>query len=184
MVSIAREEIQARNPTAKVSLFGQELNPQTWAVCRSELLLLDPAGRDADNIALGSTLSLDAHPTRRFDYQFANPPYGTEWKIDRDAVMKEAERGFYGRFGAGLPRISDGQLLFLQHMLAHMNTDTPTPEPPAIRRSLRVLRTPITPPHPFASVSVSGSWATQRCLERSPAPPIRSLTSRRPVPYC
>ena len=126
MVSIAREEIQARNPTAKVSLFGQELNPQTWAVCRSELLLLDPAGRDADNIALGSTLSLDAHPTRRFDYQFANPPYGTEWKIDRDAVMKEAERGFYGRFGAGLPRISDGQLLFLQHMLAHMNTDTPS----------------------------------------------------------
>ena len=126
MVSIAREEIQARNPTAKVSLFGQELNPQTWAVCRSELLLLDPAGRDADNIALGSTLSLDAHPTRRFDYQFANPPYGTEWKIDRDAVMKEAERGFYGRFGAGLPRISDGQLLFLQHMLFHMNTDTPS----------------------------------------------------------
>jgi type I restriction-modification system DNA methylase subunit len=90
------------------------------------LLLLDPAGRDADNIALGSTLSLDAHPTRRFDYQFANPPYGTEWKIDRDAVMKEAEPGFYGRFGTGLPRISDGQLLFLQHMLAHMNTDTPS----------------------------------------------------------
>ncbi len=126
MVSIAREEIQARNPTAKVSLFGQELNPQTWAVCRSELLLLDPAGRDADNIALGSTLSQDAHPARRFDYQFANPPYGMEWKIDMEAVRKEAERGFYGRFGAGLPRISDGQLLFLQHMLAHMNTDTPS----------------------------------------------------------
>jgi hypothetical protein len=75
-------------------------------------------------------------------------------------------------------------MVFEQLMLAHMNTDTPTPEPPAIMRSLRVLRTPIRPPHPFASVSVSGSWAPERCLERSPAPPIRSLTSRRPVPYC
>jgi type I restriction enzyme M protein len=77
-------------------------------------------GRDAENIIFGSTLSNDQHSTRTFDYCIANPPYGKDWKRDKEAVEEEHERGFAGRFGAGLPRISDGQLLFLQTMLAHM----------------------------------------------------------------
>ncbi|MGH9391796.1 MAG: HsdM family class I SAM-dependent methyltransferase, partial [Vicinamibacteria bacterium] len=80
----------------------------------------DPSGRDADNIAFGSTLSNDRHARRRFDYLIANPPYGKDWKRDEDAVRAEHERGTAGRFAPGLPRISDGQILFLLHMLAHM----------------------------------------------------------------
>jgi type I restriction enzyme M protein len=77
-------------------------------------------GQDAENILFGSTLASDPFARRTFDYQIANPPYGNDWKMDREAVEAEAERGDAGRFGAGLPRISDGQLLFLQHMVAHM----------------------------------------------------------------
>ena len=73
----------------------------------------DPTGRDADNIVFGSTLSNDRHAGAAFDYLIANPPYGKDWKRDEDAVRAEHERGSAGRFGAGLPRISDGQLLFL-----------------------------------------------------------------------
>jgi type I restriction enzyme M protein len=79
----------------------------------------DPTGRDADNIAFGSTLGSDRHAGSSFDYLIANPPYGKDWKRDEDAVRAEHERGSTGRFGPGLPRISDGQLLFLLHMLAH-----------------------------------------------------------------
>lgn len=123
MISTAREVIHALNPTAKVDLFGQEINPRTWAVCRSDMLLTEPGKSDANNIVLGSTLASDAFAGRRFDYQFANPPYGYEWKADSAAVEKEAATAGGGRFKAGLPRISDGQMLFLQHMLAHMNQD-------------------------------------------------------------
>ena len=77
-------------------------------------------GRDAENILFGSTLSNDRHAGRHFDYLIANPPYGKDWKRDEEDVKAEHERGEAGRFGAGLPRISDGQLLFLQHMLSHM----------------------------------------------------------------
>ena len=123
MISTAREVIHAINPTAKVDLFGQEINPRTWAVCRSDMLLTEPGKSDANNIVLGSTLAGDAFAGRGFDYQFANPPYGYEWKADSAAVEKEAATAGGGRFKAGLPRISDGQMLFLQHMLSHMNQD-------------------------------------------------------------
>ncbi|MCC5805681.1 MAG: SAM-dependent DNA methyltransferase [Opitutales bacterium] len=123
MLTVAREEILARNPGCKVHLFGQELNPFTWAICKSDLLILDPSERDPENIKLGSSLSNDQHADRHFDLQFANPPYGNEWRNDQTAVEAEHRRGYNGRFGAGLPRISDGQLLFLQHKLFHMNTD-------------------------------------------------------------
>src|SRR5438132_7329484 len=79
----------------------------------------EPTGRDADNIAFGSTLSNDRHADKSFDYLIANPPYGKDWKRDEAAVRAEHERGAAGRFASGLPRISDGQLLFLLHMLAH-----------------------------------------------------------------
>ena len=106
------------NPDAEIHLFGQEVNPETWAVSKSDLFMKDPTGRDADNIAFGTTLSSDRHATRTFDYLIANPPYGKDWKRDERAVRSEHERGAAGRFGPGLPRISDGQLLFLLHMLS------------------------------------------------------------------
>jgi type I restriction enzyme M protein len=107
------------NPGAEVHLFGQEVNPETWAVSKSDLFMKDPTGRDADNVVFGSTLSNDRHQGRGFDYAIANPPYGKDWKRDEEAVRAEHERGAAGRFAPGLPRISDGQLLFLLHMLAH-----------------------------------------------------------------
>ena len=110
----------AINEGAEIHLFGQEVNPETWAVSKSDLFMKDPTGRDADHIAYGSTLSNDRHSGQTFDYLIANPPYGKDWKRDEDAVRAEHERGAAGRFGPGLPRISDGQLLFLLHMIAHM----------------------------------------------------------------
>ena len=107
------------NLDAEIHLFGQEVNPETWAVSKSDLFIKDPTGRDADNLAYGTTLSNDAHAARSFDYLIANPPYGKDWKRDERSVRAEHERGALGRFGPGLPRISDGQLLFLLHMLSH-----------------------------------------------------------------
>ena len=120
MLTEAKDRITEINPTAEVYLYGQEVNPETWAVCKSDMFIKSPKSKDADRIAFGSTLSEDGHSGRRFDYILANPPYGKDWKRDQNAVKAEAERGHSGRFGAGTPRISDGQLLFLQHMLAKM----------------------------------------------------------------
>ena len=108
----------AINPEAEIHLFGQEVNPETWALSKSDFFMKDPTGRDARKIAFGSTLSNDRHAGRHFDYLIANPPYGKDWKRDKAAVKAEHERGAAGRFGPGLPRISDGQTLFLLHMLA------------------------------------------------------------------
>jgi type I restriction enzyme M protein len=119
MLTIAKEHIQGIHERADVHLFGQEVNPETFAVCKSDLFMKSADGRDAENVLFGSVLSNDRHAGRRFDYQIANPPYGKDWKRDEAAVTAEHEKGAVGRFGAGLPRISDGQLLFLQHMLAH-----------------------------------------------------------------
>ena len=121
ILTIFKNRAQELNPNAQVFMYGQELNPQTWAICRSDMMISDPSGKDADHIRQGSTLSNDHFENLKFDYQFANPPYGTEWKVDKEDVEREAQRGFNGRFGAGLPSISDGQLLFLQHMLSRMN---------------------------------------------------------------
>ncbi|MBM3216384.1 SAM-dependent DNA methyltransferase [Candidatus Poribacteria bacterium] len=107
----------ATDPTAKIYLFGQEVNPETWAVSKSDLFMNDPTGEDAKRIEFGSVLSNDRHASRTFDYMIANPPYGKDWKRDEDAVRKEHENS-NGRFAPGLPRISDGQLLFLLHMLS------------------------------------------------------------------
>jgi type I restriction enzyme M protein len=121
ILTIAKEHLLAANPHAAIHLFGQELNPQTWAVARSDMLIANPDGRDADNIAQGTTLGADGHANRRFDYLLANPPYGKDWRMDKERIEAEAAHGHAGRFGAGLPPINDGQLLFLQHMLARMN---------------------------------------------------------------
>ena len=107
------------NPDAHIHLFGQEVNPETFALCKSDLFMKSEDGGDANNILFGSTLSNDRHAGSGFDYMIANPPYGKDWKRDQDAVRTEHDRGAAGRFAPGLPRISDGQLLFLLHMLAH-----------------------------------------------------------------
>ena len=132
MLTIAKEHITAGetrdgarlgdavNPAADVHLFGQEVNPETFAICKSDLFMKSADGRDAENVLFGSTLSNDRHAGDGFDYLIANPPYGKDWKRDQDAVRDEHDRGASGRFSPGLPRISDGQLLFLLHMLAHL----------------------------------------------------------------
>ena len=120
MLTAAKDWIEERNPQADVRLAGQEVNPETWAVAKSDLFMKSETGRDAEAVAFGSTLSEDGHPRARYDYQLANPPYGKDWKSDRAAVDAEAARGHAGRFGVGTPTIRDGQLLFLQHMAAKM----------------------------------------------------------------
>jgi type I restriction enzyme M protein len=120
MLTIARKKIRSFSQDADIHLYGQEVNPETYAVCKSDLFLTTQTGRDAENISFGSTLSKDAHASSSFDYLITNPPYGKDWKMDQQAIKAEHGHGFAARFGAGLPRISDGQLLFLQHMVAHM----------------------------------------------------------------
>ncbi len=120
MLTVAKDRILQINPYANAALYGQEVNPETFAVCKADLYMKSADGRDAENIKFGSTLSNDQHHDRRFDYLLSNPPYGKEWKLDQKAVEDEYAKGEYGRFGAGLPRISDGQMLFLQHMLGRM----------------------------------------------------------------
>jgi type I restriction enzyme M protein len=101
MLTIAKDRIIEINPNADVHLFGQEVNPETFAVCKSDLYMKSLDGRDAENIRFGSTLGNDQHADKRFDYLLANPPYGKEWRMDKAKVVAEAERGYAGRFGAG-----------------------------------------------------------------------------------
>ncbi|MGY5007336.1 type I restriction-modification system subunit M [Streptomyces sp. 900105755] len=118
MLSAADDRIKALNPDATVEVYGQELNPESWAICRSDLMI---KGQDPDNIAFGNSFSDDGHARRKFDYILANPPFGVEWKKVKDEVEYEHRSlGDAGRFGAGLPRINDGSLLFLQHMISKM----------------------------------------------------------------
>ena len=118
MLSIAEDHLRDLNDRARLEVFGQELNAETYAVCRSDMML---KGQDASHIAYGNSFSEDHHEGKRFDYLLANPPFGVEWKKVKDPIRKEHEtRGLSGRFGAGLPRINDGSFLFLQHMISKM----------------------------------------------------------------
>ncbi|MET8087435.1 class I SAM-dependent DNA methyltransferase [Micromonospora sp. NPDC005237] len=117
MLSEAQDHIQEHNPHATVEVYGQELNGETYAICRSDMML---KGGDPTKIAFGNSFSQDGHEAERFDYMLANPPFGVEWKKVEKLVKAEAARGHAGRFGAGLPRINDGSLLFLQHMISKM----------------------------------------------------------------
>ena len=118
MLSIAEDYLRDLNPDGELRVFGQELNAETYATCRADMLI---KGLEAENIRFGNSFDNDQHVGQRFDYLLANPPFGVEWKMVADAVRDEhAERGFAGRFGAGLPRINDGSFLFLQHMISKM----------------------------------------------------------------
>lgn len=116
MLSVTEELVRERNPRARLYLYGQELNPETWAICRSEMLL---RGQDPSNIHPRSTLSKDGLSNQSFDLMLANPPFGVDWSKDHEAVTEERNSlGEDGRFGAGTPPKNDGALLFLQTMLA------------------------------------------------------------------
>jgi type I restriction enzyme M protein len=118
MLSVAGEYLAEHNPEARLKMFGQELNPESYAICKADMLI---KGQDVDNIAFGNTFSEDGHVHKKFDYMLSNPPFGVEWKKVEKEVRKEHEsQGFNGRFGPGLPRVSDGSLLFLLHLLSKM----------------------------------------------------------------
>ncbi|MBX9810350.1 MAG: type I restriction-modification system subunit M [Burkholderiales bacterium] len=124
MLSVAERYIRDLNADADPHLFGQDWNDESWAVCKSDMLI---KGEDADNIVLGDSFTQDGFERdadgkkRTFDYMLANPPFGVEWKQQQKFIEKEAASlGYNGRFGAGLPRINDGSLLFLQHMISKM----------------------------------------------------------------
>ena len=112
------EYIQEISEQVTVSLHGQELNPESFAICKADMLI---KGQQVSNIKLGNTLSEDQLAGSRFDFMLSNPPFGVEWKKVKAEVTKEhSEKGFDGRFGAGLPRVSDGSLLFLLHLVSKM----------------------------------------------------------------
>ncbi len=132
MLSESEKAAIAKNPQANIELFGQEYNPESYAICCADLLIKD---KPINNLIYGDTLGIkdaknktngfmphDGHPNKKFHYMLANPPFGVEWKPEEDFVREEYEdQGFFGRFGAGLPRINDGSLLFLQHMISKMH---------------------------------------------------------------
>lgn len=115
MLSVAEERLLERNPNARLALYGQEINDQSYAICKSDMLA---KGQDASNIQLGDTLIDDKFAGRTFDFCMSNPPYGVDWKAAQESVKAEAAAMPNGRFGHGLPPVSDGQMLFLTH-LAH-----------------------------------------------------------------
>ncbi len=118
MLSVGGEHLASLNPQARLVMYGQELNPESYAICKADMLI---KGQDIANIVFGNTLSADGMHGKHFDYMLSNPPFGVEWKKIEKEVRKEAEtQGFNGRFGPGLPRVSDGSLLFLMHLLSKM----------------------------------------------------------------
>lgn len=118
MLTSCQEFINKSNPDIDVVLYGQEINDEIYAICKADMLM---KGENAENIkGPSSTLSDDQLKDNKFDYMISNPPYGRDWEQDKEVVDAEAEKGFDGRFGAGLPRKSDGQLLFIQHMISKM----------------------------------------------------------------
>jgi len=118
MLSVGGEHLATLNPDARLVMYGQELNPESYAICKADMLI---KGQDVANIICGNTLSADGLRGKQFDYMLSNPPFGVEWKKIENEIRKEADdQGFSGRFGPGLPRVSDGSLLFLLHLISKM----------------------------------------------------------------
>ncbi|WP_299959118.1 class I SAM-dependent DNA methyltransferase [uncultured Modestobacter sp.] len=151
MLNIADQWLTRRNPAARLEMFGQELNPETWAIARSDLLI---QGQDPDRIVLGNTLTADGHADKRFDYLLANPPFGVDWNKSAAAIRAEASQPG-GRFSAGLPRVSDGSLLFLQQMIARMKA----PEDGGSRVAIVFSGSPL-----FAGAAESGESNIRRWI--------------------
>lgn len=120
MLTASMEYAKKLNSSSRILCYGQELNAQTYAICKADMLI---KGEDSNNIRHGNTLSGDLFPGETFDYIIMNPPFGIEWKNEKAAVLKEAEKGSDGRFPAGTPAISDSQLLFLQNAISKMKPE-------------------------------------------------------------
>ena len=117
-LSSGMEYVHELNPQAVMRAYGQELNPESYAICKADMLI---KGQDVSNIKLGNTLSNDQLCATEFDYMLSNPPFGVDWKrIEQEISTEHTEKGFNGRFGAGLPRVSDGSLLFLLHLISKL----------------------------------------------------------------
>lgn len=117
-LSSGTEYVYEHNPEAVIRVFGQELNPESYAICKADMLI---KGQDVSRIKLGNTLSNDQLAYEKFDYMLSNPPFGVDWKkIEQEIKDEHEQKGFNGRFGAGLPRVSDGSLLFLMHLISKM----------------------------------------------------------------
>jgi len=118
MLSVSDEYLRELNPDAKLEVFAQDYNPQSYAICGSDMMI---KGQSMDNIRFGDSFTNDYFSDKTFNYMLANPPFGVEWKPQQNVIKKEHnEQGYGGRFGAGLPRINDGSFLFLQHMISKM----------------------------------------------------------------
>lgn len=121
MLALTEEAMKKLNPRIRVELFGQELNAESFGICKSDMLV---TGHNPEQIAFGNTLTEDSHKGKGFHYILSNPPYGVDWKKYQEPIREEYDvKGFEGRFGPGLPRVSDGQLLFLLHMISKMRND-------------------------------------------------------------
>ncbi|KHK95854.1 restriction endonuclease subunit M [Microbacterium mangrovi] len=120
MLSVAEDHITSANPSATLTLAGQEINPQSYAICKADMTV---KGQSVDAIFFGDTLTHDGHAGKTFNYGLSNPPFGVDWKKQQKAVTEEHQvRGYAGRFGPGLPRVSDGSMLFLLHLISKMRT--------------------------------------------------------------
>jgi type I restriction enzyme M protein len=121
MLSVGEQYVKELNPKAELKVFGQEINPESYAICKSDMLI---KGQNPSNIKFGNTFTVDGLAEEKFDYMLSNPPFGVDWKKAEKIIKAEADgKGMSGRFGAGLPRINDGSLLFLQHMASKMKAD-------------------------------------------------------------
>ncbi|TXD81493.1 SAM-dependent DNA methyltransferase [Subsaximicrobium wynnwilliamsii] len=121
MLSIGEQHLKSFNKKAKLEVFGQEINPESYAICKSDMLI---KGQNPSNIKFGNTFTVDGLEDEKFDYMLSNPPFGVDWKKAQKTIKLEHEnKGYSGRFGAGLPRINDGSFLFLQHMISKMKPD-------------------------------------------------------------
>lgn len=121
MLSIGEAYLDEFNSQAKLEVFGQEINPESYAICKSDMLI---KGQNPANIKFGNTFTVDGLEDEKFDYMLSNPPFGVDWKKAKNIIQKEKDnKGLAGRFGAGLPRINDGSLLFLQHMISKMKSE-------------------------------------------------------------
>ncbi len=121
MLSVSEQYVKELNPKADLKVFGQEINPESYAICKSDMLI---KGQNPSNIKFGNTFTVDGLQDEKFDYMLSNPPFGVDWKKAEKVIKDEADKkGMNGRFGAGLPRINDGSLLFLQHMISKMKPD-------------------------------------------------------------
>lgn len=120
MLSVGEQYVKELNPKAELKVFGQEINPESYAICKSDMLI---KGQNPSNIKFGNTFTVDGLEEEKFDYMLSNPPFGVDWKKAEKIIKAEADsKGMSGRFGAGLPRINDGSLLFLQHMISKMKS--------------------------------------------------------------